>query len=188
MRVVTRATRSSAASNTSATRAGVQLGADGGRRVGSRYDTDRAYHRRLEARVEGTCERARSHDRGRADDVTRNVEAILLPLMAVPFGARQRCCERSECQRERHRRACQRWHEHNGHLERDGRVAERMATPPRPPTSAGSNGPADDLTAHRVERRRAQGRPAARRDPARVAPTRLGCPARREAPKLRQSQ
>jgi len=65
-------------------------------------------------------------------------------------GARQRCCKRPECQRERHRRACQRWHEHNGHLERDGRVAERMAAPPRPPTSADSTGPADDLTA-RIE-------------------------------------
>ena len=71
-------------------------------------------------------------------------------LVGASRNAVRRVLAEGKAVRERHRRACQRWHEHNGHLEREGRVAERMAAPPRPSTSAGSTGAADDLTA-RIE-------------------------------------
>lgn len=41
-------------------------------------------------------------------------------------GKRQRVCGRAECQRERHRRACARWHTRNRGYDRERRLRERL--------------------------------------------------------------
>ena len=41
-------------------------------------------------------------------------------------GGRQRACEAPECQRERHRRACQAWREREGDAERRHRLRQRL--------------------------------------------------------------
>ena len=41
-------------------------------------------------------------------------------------GSRQKTCGRAECQRERHRRYCRRWHRHNSDYDRDRRLRERL--------------------------------------------------------------
>lgn len=43
-------------------------------------------------------------------------------------GDRQRVCGRVECQRERHRRACQAWREREGDAERRHRLEQRLRT------------------------------------------------------------
>ena len=50
---------------------------------------------------------------------------------------RQRCCEREECRRELHRRACADWRRRNAALIREDRVANRVAAkaPPPAPTA-----------------------------------------------------
>jgi hypothetical protein len=42
---------------------------------------------------------------------------------------RQRVCSSAECQRERHRRGCARWHESNAGYDRERRVRERLTAP-----------------------------------------------------------
>lgn len=41
-------------------------------------------------------------------------------------GDRQRACSSSECQRERHRRACNRWHHENPDYDRERRLRQRL--------------------------------------------------------------
>lgn len=41
-------------------------------------------------------------------------------------GARQRACDRDECQRERHRHACAAWHERHRDYDRERRLRERV--------------------------------------------------------------
>lgn len=43
--------------------------------------------------------------------------------------ARQRVCGSHECQRERHRRACEQWRRRNPDYDRDRRLRERLAQP-----------------------------------------------------------
>jgi hypothetical protein len=45
-------------------------------------------------------------------------------------GDRQRVCGRVECQRERHRRACQAWREREGDAERRHRLQQRLRADP----------------------------------------------------------
>ena len=41
-------------------------------------------------------------------------------------GDRQHVCSRADCQRERHRRACQRWRQHEAGAEREHRLRQRL--------------------------------------------------------------
>ena len=45
---------------------------------------------------------------------------------------RQRVCSREECQRERHRRACERWHKNNPGYDRERRLREKIERRERP--------------------------------------------------------
>ena len=47
-------------------------------------------------------------------------------------GNRQRVCSREECQRERHRRACGRWHKNNPGYDRERRLREKLERRERP--------------------------------------------------------
>jgi hypothetical protein len=44
-------------------------------------------------------------------------------------GARQRVCSAPDCQKERHRRACARWHEKTPDYDRERRLRERLRAP-----------------------------------------------------------
>lgn len=55
---------------------------------------------------------------------------IICRRWSVPdprVGKRQRTCGLPECQQELHRRNCQRWRARNGHIEREGRLRERVS-------------------------------------------------------------
>jgi hypothetical protein len=47
-------------------------------------------------------------------------------LPSERVGNRQRACSRPECQRERHRRDCIRWHKQNAHYDREGRLRRKL--------------------------------------------------------------
>ena len=44
-------------------------------------------------------------------------------------GDRQHVCSRADCQRERHRQACQRWRQREGPAERTHRLRQRLRAP-----------------------------------------------------------
>lgn len=57
-------------------------------------------------------------------------------------GDRQKVCGSSNCQRERHRRACAQWHDRHPDYDREGRLRERLKTPEVEPSA---HPPADPL-------------------------------------------
>lgn len=56
-------------------------------------------------------------------------------------GERQYVCSKPECQRERHRRNCQKWREQQRPREQAERFTERLLTQPLPPASPKSSSP-----------------------------------------------
>ena len=60
-------------------------------------------------------------------------------------GKRQKVCSRSECQRERHRRACRAWHEREREAVREERLEKKLK-------KAGGGGEVDALMSSEVAR------------------------------------
>jgi len=62
-------------------------------------------------------------------------------------GSRQRACSAPGCQRERHRRACVRWHRANPDYDREDRLRRRLRREGHPGAGDARGGPLDPLGA-----------------------------------------